>query len=137
MDWSQRLFFILASALLVNQFAFGEWSIWEKTKKNSYQIDGYIKTIAVNEDQHQIIVRVAKAENPTQVDTLKVCYLESGSDLKSFEQSQKMETLRKALASGERIKVSYNSPFDRCLSHVEAFASKSDGPSRVTQAESY
>lgn len=104
----------------VAPFAQAEWtSIWDSTKAKSYQVEGKIKSIAFNEQGREVLVKVESAKDTKDVQTVKVCSFDQSSDIRSVEQSEKMALLRQAFARGDSIQLSYNGPFDRCLSSIQ------------------
>ena len=101
--------------------SWADWSgptIWEANKAKANQIEGRIKAIMVNEDQNQILVSLEPADGPQHVQTIKVCNQDFGSDVRNFQQSEKMALLRQAFSRGDKVRVSYGSAFDRCLSSI-------------------
>ena len=120
----------LIAVAIPAQFAFGDNSVWNSLKTSTYQVDGKITSIAFNEEQREMLVKVESAKEPGEVETVKVCSFKNKDDIQYVEQTEQMNKLREAFARGDRVQLSYNSRFDRCLSSINLKSSdKTDGKS--------
>lgn len=114
-----HLLAVLSFCTTVGFPAVAEWtSVWDSAKQRTYSVEGQIKSILINEENQQILVRI-KESDATETQTLKVCSGDAGGDLKSWQTSEKMALLRQAFARGDLVRLSYRGTFDRCLSSIE------------------
>lgn len=108
----------LVMALTALGLSHAEGSVWDSLKAKTYQVDGKIISIAFNDEQSEMQVKVQSMVRPSEIETVKVCSFKNKDDIQSVEQTEKMNQLRQAFARGERVQLSYNSRFDRCLSMI-------------------
>jgi hypothetical protein len=129
-------FYALAAVLFgahAAQADFASFSVWQTAKQKTNSIEGKIKAIVVDEQERRIVLKVETDQ--AQVQTVKVCALDADNGFQTFEQSEKMALMRAAFAQGQRVHVSFNGPFDRCLSAIQytssntATAQKASGES--------
>lgn len=100
--------------MIVTPVALANTSVWDEAKREAYQITGKITSIATNDTE--ILVRI----NDGQItETYKVCSSYPGGDGLNMVEAERMKSIRDAFSHGDTVKVSYNSPFDRCLTSVE------------------
>lgn len=104
----------LMSLTIVATHASANTSVWDEAKREAYQITGKITSIATNETE--ILVRINDGKI---TETYKMCSSYPGGDGLNIVESERMKSIRDAFKSGDTVKVSYNSPFDRCLVSVE------------------
>jgi len=107
---------MVLTALVPLASAWADLSVWDLAKRNAHSVEGRITAILVDEDEKKILLKVETGPQVTQ--TVKVCSQDVGSDVKSFEQGEKMALMRQAFGSGARVQLSFNGPFDRCLTHI-------------------
>lgn len=107
---------VLILILALPSLGWSESSIWQIAKQKSNSMEGIIKAIVVDEDQKQILLKVETDQS--ELKTVQVCAQDLGNDFRNFEQSEKMAFMRQAFARGDRVQVSFNGPFDRCLSQI-------------------
>ena len=113
-----KILFVLTVLMMPFKFTWAEASIWESAKRQTNSIEGRIKAIVLDENERQVVLKVETSASHMQM--IKVCEDDIGYDFRTFEQSEKMHRMRKAFRGGSRVKISYNGPFDRCLSTIES-----------------
>lgn len=104
---------------VVSAPALAEWtSVWDSAKLKTNSVEGQIKSIMVNEEDQEILVRIKEVRSDG-MQTLKVCSGDQGGDLRSWQTSEKMALLRQAFSRGDLVRLSFRGTFDRCLSSIE------------------
>lgn len=91
-------------------------SVWNQQRDNSNSLEGRIKAIVVDEDQDRILVRVETGSLETE--TVTICDEKVDSTIRTLREVEKMNLMRQAFENGRRVRISYRSPFDRCVSKV-------------------
>ena len=113
------ILFGLTLVLVAEHLPMAEGSVWDSLKAKTYKVDGKIISIAFNEEQREMQVRVQSMVQPGEVETVKVCSIKHGDDIQTVDQTEQMNHLRRAFEKGERVQLSYHSRFDRCLSAIQ------------------
>ncbi len=101
------LFFLIAHVQ-------GNASIWEQIKAKSHILEGQIQSMTYQENNREVVVKI----NPRQggaAEMIKVCAYEPRNPLRTPEQDENLDYLKRAFAQGETVKLGYESPFNRCL----------------------
>lgn len=115
-------------ALLISCVSFADPSVWEQSKAaSSLTIQGKIKSVSVDEENKQVIIRIqndnAAAVNSEQ--TLRLCSEGLGATREEFFKKAQMDLIRDAMAKGEKVRMSYSSAFNTCISTVTLISESS------------
>lgn len=112
-----KMLFVLTSFVVPFELTWAELSVWDSAKRQTNSIEGRIKAIVLDENQRQVHLKVETSDS--QIQTVKVCNDDIGYDFRTFEQSEKMHRMREAFRGGSKVKISYDGPFNRCLSSID------------------
>ncbi|MCB0385011.1 MAG: hypothetical protein KDD43_06435 [Bdellovibrionales bacterium] len=110
----------LLAVLTITATAWSEWkniSVWEQIKRDANAVTGQVKSIAVNDNSREIMVRLASKTDGAVL--IKVCPEYNGQLFRHVMNQDKMALLRQAMNDGRDVKVSTGGGFDSCVAHVE------------------
>ena len=93
-----------------------DWSVWKSNQVAENSIAGKVKTIAIDDESDQLIVKVKKPDGGIEV--AKVCHEGVQSAKNQIHGSPKLEILKNAMSSGARVSLTFSSRFDRCIQDV-------------------
>lgn len=114
--------------LSISCVSFADPSVWEQSKAASaLSIQGKIKSVSVDEENKQVIIRIQN-ESKTAVNseqTLRLCSEGLGATKEEFFKKAQMDLIRDAMAKGEKVKLSYSSAFNTCISAVTLLSESS------------
>ena len=109
------LFVLLTSSSLV--FANWQgWSVWKGNQVAENVVAGQVKTIAIDDEADQLIVKVKTAEGKLAV--AKVCHEGVQSAKNQVHGSPKLALLQSAMSSGHEVFLNFSSNYDRCIQDV-------------------
>ena len=114
------LFVSLITVLGSSPFVFAnwqDWSVWTSNQVVENSISGKVKTIAINDESDQLIVKVKKVDGSIEV--AKLCHEGVQSAKKQIHGSPKLALLKSAMSSGAYVSLSFSSSFDRCIDNVQ------------------
>jgi hypothetical protein len=98
-----------------------EWStfesVWQQSKEEAYSFEGTIKTIYVDEEHDRITLRMKPLKGDS-TEEFNVCEDNVESARNQRVESDKMNLIRQAFASGSPVRVGFGGSFERCLSTV-------------------
>lgn len=110
----------LITILGSSPFVFANWqglSVWKSNQIVENSISGKVKTIAINEESDQLIVKVMKADGSIEV--AKVCHEGIQSSRNQIHGSPKLALLQSAMSSGSLVSLAHSSRFDHCIDEVQ------------------
>lgn len=93
------------------------WSVWKTSQAAENAIYGKVKTIAIDDESDQLIVKIRKADGSIEV--AKVCHEGVQSSKNQVHGSPKLEVLKTAMATGDLVSLSFASNYDRCIHNVQ------------------
>lgn len=105
---------LLVCCSLASASAIGATSVWDEARRDANVVTGKVVSIATNDNE--VLVRISDG---AKTETYKVCAVYPGGDGLNIAENERMRSLRDAFNKGDKVKVSYNGPFDRCISTVE------------------
>jgi len=114
--------------LSISCVSFADPSVWEQSKADSsLSVQGKIKSVSVDEENKQVIIRIqnesSSAVNSEQ--TLRMCSEGLGATKEEFFKKAQMDLIRDAMSKGEKVKLSYSSAFNPCISTVTLISGSS------------
>lgn len=92
-------------------------SVWGAAKASAYTAKGRVHSLSVNQDD--TLVRLAVRDDGSKsshIETFKLCSRYMGAV--GNVETNRLAQLRDAFDSGEVIEISYDSPFDHCVTSV-------------------
>jgi hypothetical protein len=123
----RQLAYIFCSVMATSAMA--STSVWDEARTQANEVMG--KVVSMTADTDEVLVRITDGQNHTE--TYRVCSTYPGGDGLNVAEQQRMQSLRDAFNQGQTVRVSYNSPFDRCIGRVEI--NKDDVLKEKTHAE--
>jgi hypothetical protein len=107
---------LLAPALF-GRADWGGLSVWEQLQFGGSSHVGFVQSIAVNDSSNETIVRISTLDSKSLI--FKVCPGSSRMKDSEILTREKMELIRQAMSQGKKVRLSTESGFSGCLSHVE------------------
>lgn len=94
-------------------------NVWDQTKNISNSIEGTVRSIDVlNQDLFVQLSIKTKRKKTEQTERLKICTSHTGGDIHNLAEAQLVLTLRQAAERSQRVRVTYEGAFNRCITSV-------------------
>ena len=119
---------LLSILVVVSTPSFAQMSVWEQSKAAAaYKVTGQIQEVMIDEDNKQVLIQL-KNENPAAVnavETFRLCSDNLGATKEEFFKRAQMDLIRDAISKKTTVRLSYNGPFNSCISTVSVVAGSS------------
>jgi hypothetical protein len=100
-------------------------SVWDDTKQKTNSVSGEITSVGTDEDK---VVFTLKHDG--QKETFQLCSSYPGGDGFNVMETERTTLVNQALSRGYKVRISYNSPFDRCVKSVDIMK-EDDAPTKT------
>ncbi len=118
----------LSICMMLSIPAFAQMSVWEQSKAAAaYTVQGTIEEVTADEETRQVLIQV-RNDNPAavnSVETLRICSDNLGGTKEEFFKRAQMDLIRDAKSKGTKVRISYGSPFNSCVSRVTLLSNSS------------
>lgn len=119
---------LLSICMLLSTPAFAQMSVWEQSKAAAaYTVQGTIESVTADEDSREVLIQL-RNDNPASVnalETLRICSDNLGGTKEEFFKRTQMDLIRDAKSKGTKVRISYGSPFNSCVSRVTLLSESS------------
>jgi hypothetical protein len=126
--------FVIAASVLLLSVVSGptvfaswqSWTVWGANQASENGLTGTVKTIALNSEQDQMIVKIQTAKGDVEI--VKICDGNIQSANNQPLTGETLDLLQGALASGKPVQLHFASAFDRCIQAAAIL----DGPTTTS-----